>query len=258
MPRIKIAIATNKNFYLQTLPIILKSLRSNGIEDKDIFVFNGGFDEEVLELIDNIQYYKLKQNSFYYSPLIHICEKNLESDYWFLIHDTCKVGPRFKELLYNIPKNNPEKIALKAKPAMGIGLYKYDYLLSVKDKLLSIKNTDYSKESMLKWKLWDIPNEDFILWMTPPIPLVYVSNKTWRTINYISWYLFKINLYNEVLRILSAIGHRLFRTDKFDNLCIIDYANWYGNGTTRRTEYYKSLDLYKNKANWGQFIVTSL
>ncbi len=253
MPRIKIAIATNKNFYLQTLPIVIRSLRCGGIEDKDIFVFNAGFDEEGSEIIDNIHYYKLKQNSYEYSPLIHICEKKLESDYWFLIQDTCKVGPRFKELLYNIPKSNPEKIALRAKPSMSIGLYKYDYLLRVTDKLLSIKNTDYSEKSMLKWKLWGVPNEDFILWMTSPVPLIYMANKTWRIINYISWYLFKANLYNGVRRVFSSIGHRLFHTNKFDNIgCIVDYVNWYETNTIRRTEYYESLDLYKNKANWGQ------
>ncbi|MDD5407048.1 MAG: hypothetical protein PHE73_08940 [Sulfurovaceae bacterium] len=255
MPRIKIAIATNKNFYLQTLPIVINSLQSNGIEDKDIFVFNAGFDEEESELIDNIQYYKLKQNSYEYSPLIHICEKELESDYWFLIHDTCKVGPKFKELLYNIPKSNPGKIALRNKPSMSIGLYKYDYLLSLKDKLLSIKNTDFSEESMLKWKLWGVPNEDYILWMTPPVPLIYMTSRIWRIINTMGWYLFQANLYNGVRRIFSSIGHRLFHTNKFDiddGCRVVDYINWYGTNTIRRTEYYKSLDLYKNKSNWGQ------
>ncbi len=253
MSRIKIAIATNKKFYLQTLPIVIKSLQDCGIEDKNIFVFNSGFDKEESGVIDNIQYFKLRQNSYEYSPLIHICEKELESDYWFLIHDTCKVGPKFKELLYNIPKSNPEKIALMARPAMSIGLYKYDYLLSIKDKLISIKNTDYSAESMLKRKLWSVLNEDYILWMTPPVPLIYIASKSWRIINYVGWYLFQANFYNGIRRIFSSIGHRLFHTNKFDNVGrVVDYINWYRTNTIRRTEYYKSLDLYKNKANWGQ------
>ncbi len=28
--------------------------------------------------------------------------------------------------------------------------------------------------------------------------------------------------------------------------------NWYNTQTVRKVEYYPSLDVYKNKANWGQ------
>lgn len=210
---IKIAIATNKNFYELSLPVLITSLLNVGIEKKDIYVFNAGFDSFEHKVINDINYYYLNHNSYEYSPLIEIVEKNLESEYWFLIHDTCKVGSKFKELLYNIPIEKPDKLALKTKPAMSIGLYKYDYLMNNKEKILSIKNTDYSQESMMKWKLWGVPNEDFILWMTPPQPLIYNNN------------------------------------DKVD---ILGLENWYGTNTTRRIEYFHSLDLYKNKSNWGQ------
>jgi hypothetical protein len=211
--RIKIAIATNINFYKHSLPIVIKSLIDSGIDKSDIFVFNSGFNEKKTELNDGIVHYYLDYNSYEYGPLIEIVDSKLESDYWFLIHDTCKVGPKFKELLYNIPKNNPEKLALKTKPAMSMGSYRYDYLLEVKDKLIPLKNSDYSFESLMYWKKWGVPNEDYILWMTPPNPLVYNDTNEWM---------------------------------------VIDNNNWYNTGTIRRTEYYKSLDLYKNKSNWGQ------
>jgi hypothetical protein len=85
--------------------------------------------------------------------------------------------------------------------------------LSIKDKLISIKNTDFSNESLMKWKLWGVPNEDYILWMTEPKPTIYNNKNEWS---------------------------------------ITDYENWYGTSTNRRTEYYSSLDIYKNKSNWGQ------
>lgn len=210
---IKIAIATNINFYKLSLPIVLQSLQENGIDKSQIFVFNAGFTEEKTETIDGIVHYYLTHNSYEYSPLIEIVEKGLFSDYWFLIHDTCKVGPKFKELLYNIPESKPEKLCLKDSPAMSIGSYRYDYLLSVKDKLLSIKNTDYSEQSLMRWKTWGVPNEDFILWKTSPTPLIYNNNKNWN---------------------------------------VVRQENWYGTNTIRRTEYYPSLDIYKNKSNWGQ------
>jgi hypothetical protein len=210
---IKIAISTNKNFYKLSLPVIIPSLIDAGIESKDIFVFNSGFDKFEVEVIDNITHYYLDHNSYEYSPLIEICDKELSSEYWFLIHDTCKVGPRFKELLYNIPDNKPKKISLKSAPAMSIGLYSYTYLLTIKDKLLQIKNTDYSENSLRNWKNWGVHNEDYVLWKTPPNPLIYNNNHNWK---------------------------------------IVDYNNWYNTNTIRRTEYYESLDLYKNKSNWGQ------
>ena len=210
---IKIAIATNCNFYKHTLPVIIPTLLSCGINKDDIHVFNAGYESYSIDTIDGITYHYLDHNSYEYSPLIEIVDKKLESEYWFLIHDTCKVGSNFKKLLYNIPENKPEKIALKTTPAMSIGSYRYDYLLTIKDKLLSIKNTDNSYESRMYWKLWGVPNEDYILWKSQPNPIIYNNDNNWS---------------------------------------VVCYENWYDSNTIRRTEYYNSLDLYKNKSNWGQ------
>lgn len=211
---IKIAIATNINFYKSTLPIVIPSLIERGIDPNDIHVFNAGFNHYRYEQTpDGIHFHYLDHNSYEYSPLIEIVEKQLSSEYWFLIHDTCKLGPKFKELLYNIPNDRPVKLALKSKPAMTMGTYKYSYLMSVKDKIVSIKNKDYSEESMNHWKVWGVPNEDYIMWMTDPTPLIYNNN---------------------------------------DNWSVVDNDNWFNTPTQRRTEYYPSLDLYKNKSNWGQ------
>ena len=212
MYTIKIAVATNKNFYESTLPIIIPSLINRGINPNDIHIFNAGFDEYKYEFKNGIHYHFLNHNSYEYSPLIEIVDKQLESEYWFLVHYTCKFGPNFKQLLYNIPEG-AIKLSLNNKPAMTMGTYKYDYLLSVKDKIMSIRNTDYSEESMNRWKIWGVPNEDYIMWMTEPKPLIYNDDARW---------------------------------------IVADNDNWFGTNTQRRTEYYFSLDLYKNKSNWGQ------
>lgn len=102
---------------------------------------------------------------------------------------------------------------MKPRPCMSMGLYKYSYLLSVKDKLMAIKNKDYSDKAMNYWKDWGVWNEDYILFNTKPDPMIYPSN------SYIE--------------------------DKGLN-------NWYNTQTVRKVEYYPSLDVYKNKANWGQ------
>ena len=210
---IKIAIPTHYNFSERSLPIIIDSLLNCGISKDQIYIFHSGYENREVKVIDEITNIFLKQNSFEYSPLIDICENNLESEYWCLLHDTCKVGPKFKDFIYDIPEHRPDKIALKSKPAMSIGLYKYDYLKSVESKLFSIKNIDYSPESVNKWKLWGVPNEDFILWMTSPEPFIKFGS---------------------------------------DNWSIVDNNNWYDTQTIRRTEYYPSFDIFKNKSNWGQ------
>jgi hypothetical protein len=210
---IKIAVASNVNFYKSTLPIVIPSLLKRGIEPDDIHVFIAGGNEYRYEMNEGIHYHYLNHNSYEYSPLIEIVEKQIISEYWFLIHDTCKLGANFKNLLYNIPNCKPDKLALKSKPAMSMGTYKYDYLMRWKDKIMSIRNTDYSEASMNHWKLWGVPNEDWLMWMTDERPLIY---------------------------------------NDCDNWIVYDNENWYGTTTQRRTEYYPSLDLYKNKSNWGQ------
>lgn len=211
---IKIAVATNIDYCEMTLPIIIKSLIDAGISKKDIFVFNAGFPESQVKEIDGIVHYFLNHHTYEYSPLIEILERDLDSIYWFLMQDTCKVGPRFKELLYSSIYNLPEKVALHSFPSMSIGLYRYDYLQKHRNSILGIKNYNFSKEAKFFWKNWTIANEDLLLWKIGGTP-----------------------------EIANGI-------DSVENVSYDD--NWYGTDTKRLTEYYKSLDLYKNKSNWGQ------
>jgi len=210
---VKIAIATNIKFEQKTLPILIPNLVKNGINSKQIHIFSGGYETYGHTDTGGEHYHQLDHNSYEYSPLIEIVDKEIKADYWFLIHDTCMVGPKFKELMYSIPKHKPEKIALRIEPSMSIGLYSYDYLMTVRQKLLAIKNKDYSEYSMLFWKDWGFRNEDYILWKTAPKPELYLDDpRFWVTAE----------------------------------------ENPYGTSTTRRTEYYPALDLYKSKSNWGQ------
>lgn len=210
--QVNIAIATNINFYKKTIPVIVKSLVDAGIDKEYIFIFNGGFDkrEEIVE--NGIKTIFLDHNSFEYAPLIDIAENKLKSDYWFLIHDTCKVGLNFKNILCSVVCDNPIKVALKTSPSMSIGLYKYDYILKYYDKLINIKNKDYSLEGLQRWKQWGIDSEDYLLWKHEP------ENTT------------------------------LFNPD--NSFTKIKQENWYGQSTVRIVEYYPQLDLYKNKSNW--------
>lgn len=215
-----IAISSNKKFYRKTLPILLPSLISSGISKNNIKVFIGGYRKNRKKIIDEIEYYYLDNNTFDATSFVGIIEFSLYSDYWFLLHDTCKVGKKFKEMVENpLGGDNVIKISLRTYPSMSIGLYSGEYILSKKDKILSIKNSDYSEEGLLKCKKWHVENEDFLLWGEPPIPSVYPN-------------------YN---------GYEISYPD-----------NWYDSDTDRRTEYYPHIDLYKNKSNWGQTPINNM
>jgi len=207
---IKIGIASHKDYKNRTIPILLDSLIECGIDQSDITIFISGYDSSNQYIENGINCRELNFNSFELSPAIDIVENNLVSEYWFLLHDTCKVGKEFKNKLYNIPDNKPEKIALKRFPSMNIGLYSYNYLLLNASKILQIKNTDYSYSSIQSCKTWHVNNEDYLLWHNGGETLIYHD----------------------------GAPH------------IIGTENWYGTATTRIIEYYSGLDLYKNKANW--------
>jgi hypothetical protein len=183
---IKIGINSHIDFYKKTVHIALKYYAKAGIENDLIYVFIGGCTEELYENINGVHYYFVTHNSIDFTAMIEIVEKEIESEYWFLIHDTAIVGGRFKELLYNFP-SGAEKVALLPIPAMNIGLYSYKYLLSVKDIILIAKNTDYSNEAIQKFKKFGVDHEDYILFETPPEPATY-GPKDWHVTSYENWY----------------------------------------------------------------------
>jgi hypothetical protein len=101
-----------------------------------------------------------------------------------LVHDTCRFGNNFKTLLENAINMGVDKVALTTRPSMSIGLYSESYLKSVSEKILSIKNQDYSFEGLQYWKSWGVPNEDYILWLTPNMPVLNDSNHQMQFICY--------------------------------------------------------------------------
>lgn len=219
--KIKICVNSTKNYSEKTLPIIIPSLIDSGIDPEDIFVFEGGHDKRSVIKKDTYTLIQTDNNTIDLTGLIDIVENELESDYWFYIHDTCKVGPKFKELLYNIPESFPDKIALTVHPSMNIASYKYSYLMRYKDKLLKVKNKDYSEKKLKKLKEWSIHCEDLILHKPHQngMGMIGIHSDT-------------IEFYNPEL----------------SNRIELENENWYG-GVKRIIEYYPQLDLYKSKAN---------
>ena len=214
--KIKIAISSNKFFFQKTFPILKKSLIESGFENKDIYLFIGQFDNFYKKIIDDINIFQLDYSCFEYNSLICIVENYIESDYWFLMQDTCTAGKNFKKLLYTRTDFNKEKIALKHYPSMSIGGYKYNYLLKYRDDLIALKNKDYSEDGIQKFKFWTCHNEDYLLWRKD----------------------------RELCSTYDFENHGF----KFTNF---DHENIYGAETFRIKEYYPQLDITKYKSNFG-------
>jgi hypothetical protein len=97
--------------------------------------------------IDNITYIYCNHNSIDFTALITLYELYNENinEYYFYLHDTCKVGNTFYEKLKLIETNNISSIRLKKGYTMNIGIYSQKILNDFKDFLLSVKNTDENR-----------------------------------------------------------------------------------------------------------------
>lgn len=212
---IKICISSTNTFSHHTYPVIVPSLIKSGVYPSDIFFIEGGHQKRDVRIVDGVNYITTTNNSFDLTGLIDVVENSLQAEYWFVLHDTCRVGRNFYSLVCNIP-NTYEKIALKQWPSMSIGSYKNTYIEKYKDRLLRAKNIDYSESGLQRCKNWYVENEDYMLWGEKDTPCT---------------------IYNKHLHIN-------------ENFVIVNELPWYNSDTTRRVEYYPQLDLYKSKANW--------
>ena len=212
--KINICISTHKNYYKKTLPILITSLMKSGCLPEDIYVFCGGNDSFSSQKLKNgSNFFEVDYNSFDYTALIGIVDQDIEEENWFLLHDTCRVGNNFYELLKNNTDFSKDRIALKARPSMSMGFYRKSFLKENKDFLFSLKNKDYSDYGIDRAKGTAMGNEDALSW-------IYKTECT-------------------------SYPNQSCITTHPDN-------NWYITSTNRIQEYYPHLDLYKLKANWGQ------
>jgi hypothetical protein len=153
-----VAINSNARFAETTFGIITESLIKSGFSPENIFFFEGGHD--CYERVEsNVNRYKCDNDSIDLTGLIAIIELNLTSDYWFYIHDTTSVGPKFYEAVHNFEPGTIAK-PLNSGPSMNMGLYSNQLLHDKKDIILSKKNTDLSKESVLNFKSHNVYLED--------------------------------------------------------------------------------------------------
>ena len=96
-PSIRFCISTHKKFAQQTLPILINSLLEAGITPGHIYIFEGGYEEKSTKQ-SSCHHFLADHNSFDLTAMIEVSEMDFETDYWFLLHDTCMVELNFTNL----------------------------------------------------------------------------------------------------------------------------------------------------------------
>lgn len=189
----KFAISSHKNYYSFTEKKIIESLSGAGIGFEDIYFFIGGYDinEPYKKLEGDYHRYSCPHNSIDFTGLVSVVDLNIESDHWFLLHDTCFVGPEFYNLIKLYDYMDKDYVSLTNDLSMNMGSYKWDYILKNKDRILSYKNVS---EDVQEFKIRLIHEED--VFFNPRVycynnrprqvskPIDYYNNQTERIVEY--------------------------------------------------------------------------
>ena len=149
-PDIKFVINTyiNQNKYIYEK--LIKSLIGNNIEPKNIYLVIGGCEEEKIEF-DLVNCHYVKHNSYDHTGLINVIEKNINSDYWFVLHDTCSVGPNFYSKL--LKKSFSEHNPILEEGWLNMGLFSQRFIEQNKQYILSLRNCD-KMQAILSEKMY--------------------------------------------------------------------------------------------------------
>lgn len=131
---------------------------------KIIIVIGGYYSLPTYEITseDNITYIKANHNSIDFTGLITLLElySNNIDDYYFYMHDTCKVGPQFFEKISKINLENISSIKINRDYSMSMGIYSQRIINNNEIKLKEFKNT--SENDIHRYKFNAVCFEDFI------------------------------------------------------------------------------------------------
>lgn len=160
----KYIISSNINYYKNTYLPLVTSLIDSGIKNTDIVMAVGGCAEDtLLENTLGINIVPVSYNSFDLTGLIYISEnseKFLDSNY-FLLHDTCLVGPNFKKLAEEGIADIPIR-TLREGISMNIGMYSLHTITENRENLTNLKYYPQTDQELQQVKEIFVTNEDLI------------------------------------------------------------------------------------------------
>jgi len=147
----KIIVSSNIDFYLTTTPELVSSLLTAGIAPTDILVSVGRSTEDILRIENSVPYHFNMFDAFEYNAVFSLKHLNIRSSF-FLMHDTCLVGPSFGKLLRSKLLTHDTENVVALRPATGgvyansMGYYPERYIDIITDELSYINSMPYSIE----------------------------------------------------------------------------------------------------------------
>jgi hypothetical protein len=162
----KFIVSTNKTFINMTYPKIVGGLLDAGVPNNDIIVFEGDNSHyEWVNTKEQIHYYKVPHNSMDFNGLISVIELGFQSDRWFVLHDTCIIGPNFYNYVKNFKHEYPVTPISSFVACMNLGSYSHDWLIQNRQEILTLKNTgdlsEYKKKLVLLEDYFLNPYKEF-------------------------------------------------------------------------------------------------
>ncbi len=218
------------------LPKLINSFILNKIPPEKILIVFGGCDHIFFKKETHYSILGVTHNSIDFTALIAVIEHVyslidndfLLPDYWFYLHDTCMLGTNFFAYLNNFLETMDYNFQYNTLPltyykSMNIGLYKYTFLLNHKNRILKLRSSNYPPLDQIQHlKKIGVYYEDFIFYLD--------NNKC---------------DFNEKNFKLSFTN-----TSNEDRVVLRPQIIYENSNILRITEYFKSLDFYKYKANW--------
>jgi len=156
---IKFAISTNTSYMNQTLPVLFDSVKQNKIKNDQVIVFVNESTYDGIDVVDEVTYHHSKDTT-YFEWLIPklIIERELKSDWWFLLHDTVVLGETFYQKVMN--HDNKDKNIITVTSINNIGMLKQEVFTTHKKYFTENIKTLSDLESSLERKKWIVDHEN--------------------------------------------------------------------------------------------------
>jgi len=149
----KIAISTYVDNESLVIPNLIKQLIEDApISPKDVYVFSGGHATQFHEIRYGVNYYACDHNSYDHTALIGILDNNLDSHWWFMLHDTCSPGPRFAHKLSDFGRRDSH-VAMLEEGWLNMGQFSPAFLSQCRNYILSLRNCT-KMQAVLSEKLY--------------------------------------------------------------------------------------------------------
>jgi len=126
---------------------IVRRMVKRGLEPSDIVLVVNGAEKDGLETRDDgVCVSMVTHASWEFAGLIDVVESGHDADLWFLLHDTCDIGPDFTRLLGSLDYGlNFDVVFVDGAGAFNVGLYRAAFLKAQQPYLASLKNLSMRK-----------------------------------------------------------------------------------------------------------------